>query len=157
MLRNKKRPVVLVSGVLGIGLLIGMLIGLLPDWNTAGEGGNPDTTDKTEPVVNDPLDAQAAIVPASISDARPIVEKLDILIDGRKFLITSGKTKVYREIKLVELIEKAKTTIGDEDGVRVEIVRRENARASAEESLRSGLLAAGLKPLEIDIQGELRP
>jgi len=131
-----------------------MLIGLLPDWNTPGEGGNPDNS---EPVVSDPPDAQASIVPASVNDSTPIVEKLDILIDGHKFLIKSGKANVYREIKLVELIEKAKTTTGDEDGVRVEIVRRENARASAEESLQSGLRGAGLQPLEIDVQGELRP
>ncbi|MEO1998692.1 MAG: hypothetical protein ABGZ17_25890 [Planctomycetaceae bacterium] len=154
MLRNKKRPVVLVSGVLGVGLLIGMLIGLLPDWNTPGEGGNPETS---KSAATDPPDAQASIVPANTSAATPAVEKLDILIDGHKFLIKSGKARVYRELKLGELIQKAQATTGDEDGVRVEVVRRKNSRASAEEALRNGLLEAGLKPLELDIQGELRP
>jgi len=153
MLRRKKRPVVLVSGVLGVGLLIGMFNVLLPDWNTPGDGGDPENSQDASA---EPPDAQASIVPAS-STAPTVLEKLDILIDGRKYLIKSGKTSVYTELKLEELIQKAKATTGDEDGVRVEVVRRENARASAEEALRDGLLKAGLKSLEVDEQGELRP
>jgi hypothetical protein len=69
-----------------------------------------------------------------------------VLIDEKNFLIElpGDLDPVYRETSLPRVIELAKLAKGDSNGIRVRILRRESARASAEFDLIDGLHKAGI-------------
>ena len=69
-----------------------------------------------------------------------------VLIDEKSFLmeLPGDLDPVYVETPLPRVIELAKLAKGDSTGIRVRILRRENARASAEFDLIDGLHKAGV-------------
>jgi hypothetical protein len=69
-----------------------------------------------------------------------------VLIDEKNFLmeLPGDLDPVYRETSLPRVIELAKLAKGDSNGIRVRILRRESARASAEFDLIDGLHKAGI-------------
>jgi hypothetical protein len=71
---------------------------------------------------------------------------LTVLIDEHDYLIQIGasKTPLFRKQSLPDIIRLAKSCSGDANGIRVRILRRENARASAEEKLKLELVHAGI-------------
>lgn len=74
------------------------------------------------------------------------LETLIVVIDGLDYLIRSpgGKRDELRKAELKQIIESAKMTTGNSDGIRVKILRTENARASAELILVAELNSAGI-------------
>ncbi|MFN8710733.1 MAG: hypothetical protein ACK526_11575 [Planctomyces sp.] len=71
---------------------------------------------------------------------------LTVLIDEHDYLIqtAASKTPLFRKQTLPDIIRLAKSCSGDANGIRVRILRRENARASAEEKLKLELVHAGI-------------
>jgi hypothetical protein len=77
-----------------------------------------------------------------------------VLIDERSYFlrrVVDGQEE-YNRIELPELINLAKSTRGNEDGIRVRIFRRESSRASAENVLHEKLTEAGLPRQSIHLQ-----
>ena len=71
---------------------------------------------------------------------------LTVLIDEHDYLMQIPGTtdSVYRRAELARLVELAKRAKGDTNGIRVRILRRESARASAENQIKADLMHAGL-------------
>lgn len=71
---------------------------------------------------------------------------LTVLIDEHDYLMQIPGTTdpVYRRTELTRLVELAKRAKGDTNGIRVRILRRESARASAENQIKADLMHAGL-------------
>ncbi len=71
---------------------------------------------------------------------------LTVLIDEHDYLMQIPGTTdvVYRRCELPRLIELAKLTKGDTNGIRVRILRRESARASSESQIKIDLAHAGI-------------
>lgn len=71
---------------------------------------------------------------------------LTLLIDERSYLLElpSQDAPAYRPVELERALELAELAAGDSNGIKVRIVRRENARASAEESLKLELSRRGI-------------
>ncbi|MBL8818917.1 MAG: hypothetical protein JNL58_23010 [Planctomyces sp.] len=83
---------------------------------------------------------------------------LAVLIDEREYFIEiPGKDPVYRPTQLKRILELAQNARGDSNGVRVRIIRRETARASAEEQLKLDLGRIGIGPDQIYMAETLIP
>ena len=70
-----------------------------------------------------------------------------VVIQDRDYLLRTtdddGQEQL-QPIALAQLVETVRAASGDEDGVRVRIVRRDSSRAAAEELLHQSLLKAGV-------------
>ena len=74
-------------------------------------------------------------------------ETLVVVIDQLEYWIrpnTGEQRNELRKTELKDVIEAAKLTTGNSDGIRVKILRTENARASAEFTLIAELNSAGI-------------
>ena len=71
---------------------------------------------------------------------------LTVLITEHDYMIQmpSDSESIYRPIELARLVEMAAETTGDSNGIRVRILRRDSARASAEEQLKLDLSRRGI-------------
>ena len=90
-----------------------------------------------------PLDPENRITPHDVSHV------VRVLIDDRKFKLKSEISGEEIAVDLEKLIELIKHAPGDQDGLRVRIYRTATARASAEESLKQELTAAGIDETSI--------
>lgn len=84
---------------------------------------------------------------------------LTVLIDERSYLLqipTSGQP-LYRPVTIERLRAIAPLSRGDENGIRVNILRRENARASAEEQLKLDLARCGISAKNIYMSEDFIP
>ena len=108
--------------------------------------GKTDSTSKSQTVSSDEQQALAGNV-------------LTILIDERNFLLqlASNDQPVYRPIPIERLLQIAPLATGDENGIRVRILRRENARASAEEQLKLDLARIGITNANIYMSDQFIP
>ena len=91
-----------------------------------------------KPVDIKPLDPENSVTPQDVSDV------VRVLIDDRKFKLKSEISGAEIPVDLKKLIELIQQAPGDEDGLRVRIYRTTTSRASAEESLKQELTAAGI-------------
>lgn len=84
---------------------------------------------------------------------------LTVLIDEHDYLMQIPGTTdvVYRRCELSRLIELAKLTKGDTNGIRVRILRRESARASSESQIKIDLAHAGISADAIVMPKEFVP
>lgn len=84
---------------------------------------------------------------------------LTILIDERAYLLQlpGREQPEYRPIALPRLLEIAPLAAGDENGIRVRLLRRENARASAEEQLKLDLAQVGITSSQIYMPEQFVP
>ena len=85
-----------------------------------------------------PVDPENGVTPQDVSDV------VRVLIDDRKFKLKSEISGAEIPVDLEKLIELIQQAPGDKDGLRVRIYRTTTARASAEESLKQELTAAGI-------------
>ncbi len=71
---------------------------------------------------------------------------LTVLITEHDYMIQmpSDSELIYRPVELDRLVEMAAETQGDSNGIRVRILRRDSARASAEEQLKLDLSRRGI-------------
>ena len=133
----------LVAGI-GVGIYLGQFKGFgLGGGSSSGLGtgdGNSttSTSDSVEKIVN---------VSQSNEDQEPaeIPTVVRVLIDDRDYLLRSEKKGEKNvPISLPKLIQLIQSAPGDADGIRVRISMKTSARASAEETLKKELAAAGI-------------
>ncbi len=125
--------------------------GLMPGANVSGNQTISIVDDSDNQREKEPQDSKLA------TDPHPKV--LTICIDDRSYAIrqeTGGKP-TYRPIVLADLIETVKKTPGNDEGIRVRIVRRKTARVTAWQNLQDELIKVGLPKESVDWQKELVP
>jgi hypothetical protein len=83
---------------------------------------------------------------ADLPDVGKVVR---VLIDDRQFMLRGSGGAADVPISLNKLVQLVKKSPGDDDGFRVRIYQRPNARASAEEGLKEALSAAGIEDTAI--------
>jgi hypothetical protein len=148
------------AGVGGGAILIGLALFLL--FKGMGPGGTGSSGSGTGPESGKTLitskgtespSEEAVAAPDEVKGGLTDEEKksltgdvFTVLIDEKNFLIElpGDPDPVYREAQLSRVIELAKLAKGDSNGIRVRILRRESARASAEFDLTEGLHKAGI-------------
>ena len=84
---------------------------------------------------------------------------LTVLIDEHQYMIELPGTQdsIYRPAELSRIVELAALAKGDSNGVRVRILIRQNARASAEKQIQEDLRHAGIHRDAIMITSEFVP
>lgn len=85
---------------------------------------------------------------------KPELKVLDILVDGHNYQV-SIRGKGYTTFPLNRIIEVASATTGNEDGIRVRILRRDSARVVAWSRLYEALENAGISKDAILMPHEL--
>ena len=103
-------------------------------------GGSPTTPSESPDVTDD----SGGLTP---DEQKALSGKvLGILIDEYSYRmeVPGDATPIYREAELQRLVQLAKQADGDSNGIRVRILRRENARASTEEQLKLELSRVGI-------------
>lgn len=147
-------------GVGGAAILIGLVLFLLfkgmgpGGTGSSGSGIGPETekTLITSKGTETPSE-KAVAAPDDVKGGLTDDEKkslsgdvFSVMIDEKRFLLElpGDPDTVYREASLPRVIELAKLAKGDSNGIRVRILRRESARASAEFDLIDGLHKAGI-------------
>ncbi|MFH1303514.1 MAG: hypothetical protein ABIK07_20845 [Planctomycetota bacterium] len=159
MAKRSKRVMYAGGGVLILGIILGQFFGLTPGINS----GSGDGEEKTAPEED-----SRAILASSSSDIVPVLiqpepkqnksqselplKVLDILIDDRSYLIKAGSQPQdhYRPAEMEEIVQQARQTTGDEDGIRIRVYRKGSARVIPESLLKEELQKAGLSPQVID-------
>lgn len=158
MTKRPKRLMYAGGGVLVLGIILGQFFGLTPGINS----GSGDGDNETEPVE----DSQA-IMASTESDLVPVLiqpeskpkslaelplKVLDILIDDRSYLMKAASQSQdrYQQADLKEVIQQAKRSTGDDDGIRVRVYRKGSARVIPESMLKEELMKAELTPQMID-------
>ena len=135
--------------VVGILLLAGIGIGAflakyLPDSFGIGDGFSGIGNDNTK--VSTTSETESPAVPEG-TGSQVGVDVLVVLIDGHDYLLETGTGDdvVYQPTSLEEIAEQAELATGDKNGVKVRVLRRVSARASAENALKDKLESAGIK------------
>jgi len=158
MTKRPKRLMYAGGGVLILGIILGQFFGLTPGINTGSGEGEEKTA---------PTEDSSAILASTDSDMVPVLiqpepkqkslaelplKVLDILIDDRSYLIkaSSQSQDRYRPAEIKEVIQLAKRTTGDEDGIRVRVYRKGSARVIPESLLKDELKQAGFAPQMVD-------
>lgn len=96
-----------------------------------------------------PSEPERSTTGAGAGDVPPEDGVLDVWIEDRQFAIRGGANPRESEstqrtaVPLETVVERARETVGNEDGIRVRIFRAASSRASAEQALKDALEAAG--------------
>jgi len=156
-----KRTATVGGGLVLVGLALGMLLNLFRGPGGGDEGTNVMARSSGEtslsqsdpgadvPVTNasqeQPISSEPA-APAMAPVAQPL-QVVRVVVEDREYKLRrtgSDGQEQLQPIALAELIELVRGVSGDEDGVRVRIVRHDSSRAAAEELLRQRLIEAGV-------------
>ncbi len=158
----KKRNV--VTGAVVLGVVAGaFLSGLFPGFGLGSGNGNGDgegtgnvsvDASGSQPTTEQSETADADSGRQADDDTKP-APRLDVRIDDSSLLVRNGNGAGYREVELPELVDLAKKTGGDDNGIRVLIQRRKNARLVTWSSLIQELKNAGLSADSISMPKEL--
>lgn len=143
----KKRTV--VGGLLVVGAVLGTFMsGLLPGFG-AGSGVGAQS-----PSGNSAQTAPSGVQPESAPVEEPVVAKvetsarvpvLEIQIDNHDYFVADNDSKTgVRKVDLDEAVRLAQETTGNDDGIRVRIVRSRSARLTAWTTLHDSLVKADL-------------
>lgn len=149
------------GGVILVGL--GILIGTMTDFfRGLGPGGGAQvslensSSSKSGPRSDKDDAPHDSTTDGSMAAAGDV---LHVIVDDQHYALremVDGQSQ-YRPIDLAELIELAKETKGNADGIRVRIASRESARYTAEARLHDELIKAGLPEQSLFRQKELAP
>ena len=161
----------MTGGAVLIGLALFMLFrGFGP--GGAGTGANSDSNENdatqisTSPVSSTPSSENSVAAPETVTGGLTDDEEkamsgniFTVLIDEHTFLveIPGSPDPIFRPTPLKRILELAPQAKGDANGIRVKILRRENARASAEFELKSELERIGIRSDAIMMPGEFVP
>ena len=140
-------------------LAAGILFGLFADLPGFGTGSD-NTFVTLDPSANSPLEPTL-----TESDSEDAVDELGtqetvtVLIDDRSysFVLDGGGETVLRPAELSQIISQTSAATGDENGIRIRILWRETARASAVDALESALANAGIAADSIYKRNEFVP
>lgn len=154
----KKRTI--AGGLLIIGAVFGAFMsGLLPGFGSgSGIGVQSAGSDSTSVL---PIDVRQE--PAPVDD--PVVAKvetsaqstvLEIRIDNHDYFVRDDSSATgVRGVNLDEAVKLAQATTGNDDGIRVRILRSQSARLSAWTTLFDSLMRAELSQDSIQMPKEL--
>jgi hypothetical protein len=141
-------------------VLLSFLLFMLFRFGIGGEPGKGDNDNQFSPGDVMVTSQPASTDPMSVFPSEDASEKLTldektalsndvlaVLIDERNFLIElpSDTDPIYRQMPLERIVQLAQLAKGDSNGIQVRILRRESARASAEEELRKELNRSGIE------------
>lgn len=133
------------GGLVAVGVVAGAFLGkMLPGFGNGGGAGpapKDRVTDSPETETKPPPKSKPEqISPDALSDV------LYVSIQGRGYRILGkdGKTEESRAATLEQVVELARATTGDENGIRVRVTRDASARAKTEDDLLQELTGAGL-------------
>ena len=152
----KVRKRTIAGSILVVGVLIGsFLSGLIPGFGVGGnQDGNEANTrgDETLATLAN-LDTRTEILPTAATTG---VSKdvLDVRVEDRSYSlrrVVDGKD-VYEPATLDQIIELARATKGNDQGIRVRINRRPSARVVAWMTLQQELIKAGLSEHSVQLQ-----
>lgn len=137
MAREKKRRSAMLKGAGAIAIiafLLGMYTGV-PGFN-AGDGndgsiGLPQASASSGPVEKAEDETQAGLVDDCVN----------VLIDGHDYLLLTAKDDAdsYRKTTIDQVLKLAQTAKGNVTGIRVKVLCKASARASAEDQLKKAL------------------
>jgi hypothetical protein len=125
-------------------LILGIIMGMFMDLPGLGSGTiaskGKRTTATTAPPETISPDTEA-------DDSPPTVDLITVLIDDRSYSLVKkvGEETVFSPVELSSIVDQATKVSGNEDGIRVRILRRESARYMAETDLRKALADAGIE------------
>ncbi len=145
----KVRKRTIAGSILVVGVLIGsFLSGLIPGFGIGGREGD-GRGDETLAS----LDTSTEILPTAAATG---VSKdvLDVRVEDRRYSlrrVVDGKD-VYEPATLDQIIELARETKGNDQGIRVRINRRPSARVVAWMTLQQELIKAGLSEHSVQLQ-----
>lgn len=163
------------AGLGGGALLIALALFLLfrgfgPGGTGATGSGTGQNTDGTAIISTAPqgasssaqaLDGDRTAAPGLTAEEKKALsgETLTVLIDEHDFLlgIPGDPAPIYRPTPLPRIVELATFTKGNSSGIRIQILRRESARASAEEELKLELDRKGIHSDAIVMPSEFVP
>ena len=180
MTRFIPRKRTILGGVLAVGIAAGLYLGAkLPHMGSGfglGQGGDgvigqpdisevsvtADVTGKSASQSNDPNKADAASDndhgPApKRTEADPLDEVLTILVEDRHYAVwkKTRKGNGYFPVDVSEIVDLAKNSQPNDDGIRVRILRTRSARVTAWQPLQAELVKAGIRTDEILVPKEL--
>ena len=135
-----------------VALIVSWISGLFSGGGGAGDGrqdgARPVLTQSSEPRTRPP-ETQTADTGDATGEIPPEDGVLDVWIQDRRFEIRGGANSARHDsarptaVPLETVVERARETTGNEDGIRVRIFRAASSRASAEQALKDALEAAG--------------
>ena len=114
-------------------------------------------TPTVAPADSDPTAETGGLTP---DEERALSDKiLAILIDEHEYRleVPGDSETLYRPIEMERLLELAELAEGDSNGIKTRILRRENARASAEEKLKLELEHVGIRTDAVYMPEEFVP
>lgn len=145
----------LVGAVLGTfmsGLLPGLGSGNGIGAQIAGTDDSAEPVESLNEVPPDASKSQADASGESIEITPPAV--LEVRIDNHEYLISDGNGD-FQPTTLDDVIKRARSTTGNDDGIRVRILRTRSARFAAWSALYDSLEEAGLLRDSIRMPKEL--
>lgn len=163
----------MTGGAVLIGLALFMLFrGLGP--GGPGTGANSDSGEDTGTQISTstsssettPTKEKSLVAPETVAGGITDDEEkalsgnvFTVLIDEHSYLMEIPGTPdpIFRPTPLKRILELAPQAKGDSNGIRVRILRRENARASAEFELKSELERIGIRNDAVIMPGEFVP
>ena len=159
---EKKRPRIkkttVAGGIVAIGIVIGALLsGLIPGFGSGsgiGDGTQVgvNTTNKSTDIIEP--DENTEITTATADTLMPKENQaLVVVIKDKDYFVrrlTDGKDEVVPS-DLEKIVEISKNTKGNEDGIRVIILRDETARYLTWTTLKDELTKAGLSADSIEL------
>jgi hypothetical protein len=142
MAKKKKSSNAAVKGV-GAAVVVAFLIGMysgIPGFG-GGEGAQGNASAAAAATGGGPVETADDLTKTGLED-----NVLTVLIDGHEYAVLTKRDgqEEYRAASVDQVVSLAKIARGDDTGVRVKVLRRESARASAEEQLRGSLVNAGI-------------
>ena len=158
----RKRAFAGITVVLAVAIAT-IMNGAFPGFGTRNgtaeeEGSAAPVVATTEPAAppETPAEPKPEEPPAKEEEQpkKPDIKVLDILVDGHDYQI-SLRGKGYTTFPLARIVETATLTSGNEDGIRVRILRRDSARVVAWSRLYEALEDAGISKDAILMPHEL--
>jgi hypothetical protein len=160
-MRLKTRTI--AGGLVVVGAVIGtMMSGLLPGLGPGSGVGvqvsasgdpnssSPDTPDEPQP---EPVPVDEP--PATTVEVAAPPSVLEVRVDQHDYLIPDDSDDGFRQAQLTDIVKLAQSTTGNDDGIRVRIMRTKSARLVAWSTLHDALAKSGLARDSIRMPKEL--
>lgn len=158
---KKRAPVLGGIAILAV-VLTTFFTGIIPGFGTGsgqGDGTTPTVQAETEEGAAQPANADT---PANPEVSKPVppkpvaapVEVVQIVVDGDEFGLKRSDG-IYRVAPISRIVEDAQSATGNEDGIKVRILRKKSAKYVAWSTLANELEKSGIKASEILIPKRL--
>ncbi len=158
---KKRAPVLGGIAILAV-VLTTFFTGIIPGFGTGSgqaDGTTPTVQAETGETAEPPANPETPVTtdPAKPVPPKPIaapVEVVQIVVEGDEFGLRRSDGK-YRVAPISRIVEDAQSATGNEDGIKVRILRKKNAKYVAWSTLANELEKSGIKASEILIPKRL--